>query len=415
MATSTPYTEQRQSTLPRRVNISSQMPTPLHQEIPRNTTPIVKIRAKDYNLWFDGKDVERFIKKVENIAEIEGESGRDIARQIAFWTKDEEISYHIEGMPGYETADWDQLKVDMKRRWGTVSPERRYRLSSITDLFTKTQQEGGIRNMTQYRKFIGEYEAIITYLKRYQYIQGDINHNQEILASLSTTAQESIYKEMIRDRAMAQALDGGYIIPRLDILKLYIEQYLEAKVLIQQNEFSKPKPAEKKTRFEHKSWDEVLKQVKELTQKIKNPPQPEPQPRNEGKESVKEVLNQLKTLSEAPYRPRNPLPPFSSSYQPYIPAQMAPRPPLKCAYCKEEGHSATRCTHLAEDLDRRIVRTQGASYLFPNYQRVPMEGNESAKNKVRAFEKEQAELNKKFMDKPVVKQCQPVTQNRAPA
>ncbi|MBW0592502.1 hypothetical protein O181_132217 [Austropuccinia psidii MF-1] len=139
MATSTPYTEQRPSTLPRRVNISAQIQTPLHQEIPRNTTPIVKIRAKDYNLWFDGKDVERFIKKVENIAEIEGASGRDIARQIAFWTKDEEISYHIEGMPGYETADWDQLKVDMKRRWGTVSPERRYRLSSITEFFTRTQ------------------------------------------------------------------------------------------------------------------------------------------------------------------------------------------------------------------------------------------------------------------------------------
>ncbi|MBW0504431.1 hypothetical protein O181_044146 [Austropuccinia psidii MF-1] len=263
MATSTPYTEQRQSTLPRRVNISSQMPTPLHQEIPRNTTPIVKIRAKDYNLWFDGKDVERFIK-----------------------------------------------------------------------------------------------------------------------------------------------------------------QDLEAKVLIQQKEFSKPKPSEKKTRFEDESWDEASKQVKELTHKLKNPPQPEPQPRNEGKESVKEVLNQLKTLSEAvnlprrnwnnnqeqrfpqnnqPYRPRNPLPPFSSSYQPYIPAQMAPRPPLKCSYCKEEGHIEDSCTHFAEDLDRRIVRTQGESYLFPNYQRVPMEGNESAKNIVRAFSKEQAELNKKFMKKLTVK------------
>ncbi|MBW0593166.1 hypothetical protein O181_132881 [Austropuccinia psidii MF-1] len=50
-----------------------------------------------------------------------------------------------------------------------------------------------------------------------------------------------------------------------------------------------------------------------------------------------------------------------------------------------------------------MVRTQGASYLFPNYQRVPLEGNESAKNIVRACEKEQAELNKKFMEKPVVK------------
>ncbi|MBW0588976.1 hypothetical protein O181_128691 [Austropuccinia psidii MF-1] len=153
--------------------------------------------------------------------------------------------------------------------------------------------------MTQYRKFLGEYEAIMTYLKRYQYIQGDINHSQEILASLSTSVQESIPKEMIKDRAMVQALDRGYIIPRLEILKLYIEQNLEAKVLIQQKEFSKPKPPEKKIRFEDESWDEALKQVKELTHKIKNPPQPEPQPRNEGKQSIKEVLNKLKTLSEA--------------------------------------------------------------------------------------------------------------------
>ncbi|MBW0494285.1 hypothetical protein O181_034000 [Austropuccinia psidii MF-1] len=109
---------------------------------------------------------------------------------------------------------------------------------------------------------------------------------------------------MIKDRAMVQALDGGYIIPKLNILKLYIEQDLDAKVLIQQKEFSKPKPPEKKTRFEHESWDEVLKQVKEITHKLKNPPQPEPQQRNEGKESLKEVLNQLRNLSEAVNPPR---------------------------------------------------------------------------------------------------------------
>ncbi|MBW0542936.1 hypothetical protein O181_082651 [Austropuccinia psidii MF-1] len=64
IATSTPSIEQRQSTLPRRVNISAQIPTASHQEIARNTTPIVKSRAKDYNMWIDGKDFERFIKKV---------------------------------------------------------------------------------------------------------------------------------------------------------------------------------------------------------------------------------------------------------------------------------------------------------------------------------------------------------------
>ncbi|MBW0567079.1 hypothetical protein O181_106794 [Austropuccinia psidii MF-1] len=82
---------------------------------------------------------------------------------------------------------------------------------------------------------------------------------------------------------------------------------------------------------------------------------------------------------------------------------MAPRPPLKFYYCNKEGHSETRLTHLAEDLDRNIFRTEGAAYPFPNYQRVPMEGNESAKNIVRAFSKEQAELNKKFMENFTVK------------
>ncbi|MBW0461763.1 hypothetical protein O181_001478 [Austropuccinia psidii MF-1] len=93
---------------------------------------MVEIRAKEYNMWFDRNYVEILIKKVENIAEIKGESQRDIARQIAFWTKDGEISYHIEGMQGYKIGDWDQLKVDTKRRWGTISPQRRYTLSSIT-------------------------------------------------------------------------------------------------------------------------------------------------------------------------------------------------------------------------------------------------------------------------------------------
>ncbi|MBW0480525.1 hypothetical protein O181_020240 [Austropuccinia psidii MF-1] len=228
--------------------------------------------------------------------------------------------------------------------------------------------------MTQYQKLFEEYGAIIPYLQRYQYIQGDINHNEELWERLSTSFKELLEKEMIKDRAMVQALDG-----------------------------------EKETRFEDETYDEFPKQVKELTHKIKNTPQTEPQPRNAGEKSVKEVSNQIRNISEAfnpprrnwnnyqkqifsqknkTYRPRNPLPPFSSSYQPYIPAQMSARPPLIFDYFKEEGPSTTRCTHLAKDLDKRIVRSQGYSYLFPNYQGVPMEGNDSSKEIVRAFSKE---------------------------
>ncbi|MBW0469094.1 hypothetical protein O181_008809 [Austropuccinia psidii MF-1] len=52
---------------------------------------------------------------------------------------------------------------------------------------------------------------------------------------------------------MLQALDGGYITPRLKILKLYIQQDLEAKVLIQEKEFSQEKSQEKKASVEEES------------------------------------------------------------------------------------------------------------------------------------------------------------------
>ncbi|MBW0486124.1 hypothetical protein O181_025839 [Austropuccinia psidii MF-1] len=97
---------------------------------------------------------------------------------------------------------------------------------------------------------------------------------------------------------MVQALDGGYIIPRFQILNLYIEQYLEAKVLIKQKELSQANSQEKKDRFEEEIWEEILKQMKDLIQKIQNPQPKENQLKDTGKESVKDILNQLKILSE---------------------------------------------------------------------------------------------------------------------
>ncbi|MBW0579881.1 hypothetical protein O181_119596 [Austropuccinia psidii MF-1] len=181
---------------------------------------------------------------------------------------------------------------------GDSIPCKKIQAGPITELSTKIKQEGGIKNMTQYKKFIWEYESIINYLKRYKYIQGDIIHNQEILASLPSSAQESIYKELRKDKAMVKALDGGYIISRLEMLMLYIEKYLEAKFLIQQKEFSQEKSQEKKARSEEESLEEVFKKIKGITQKIKNPQPQEHQSKDTGNESVREVLNQLKDLSE---------------------------------------------------------------------------------------------------------------------
>ncbi|MBW0524335.1 hypothetical protein O181_064050 [Austropuccinia psidii MF-1] len=66
----TPYAEKRPSNLPRIFNIYSQVPNKLNQHIKRKTTPIGNIIEMDYKLWIYGKDIERFIRKLINIAEI---------------------------------------------------------------------------------------------------------------------------------------------------------------------------------------------------------------------------------------------------------------------------------------------------------------------------------------------------------
>ncbi|MBW0503787.1 hypothetical protein O181_043502 [Austropuccinia psidii MF-1] len=111
---------------------------------------------------------------------------------------------------------------------------------------------------------------------------------------------------MVKDEAIVQALDGGYILPRLEILRLSIVQDSEAKVFIQKKEFSQEKSQGRKARFEEEPWEELLRKMKDLTQKLKNSLPQEFQTKDTRKESVKEVLNQLKHLSEVDYSLKKP-------------------------------------------------------------------------------------------------------------
>ncbi|MBW0464568.1 hypothetical protein O181_004283 [Austropuccinia psidii MF-1] len=102
-ATSTPATEPRALSIPRRVFvITPNNPSPLQQKFPRQERPVVIIRAKDYNPNFDGEGVEKFIKNLERIAQIKGSTDEDLEMQMAFLTTDQKLSDTIEAMPGYE-------------------------------------------------------------------------------------------------------------------------------------------------------------------------------------------------------------------------------------------------------------------------------------------------------------------------
>ncbi|MBW0567153.1 hypothetical protein O181_106868 [Austropuccinia psidii MF-1] len=88
-ATSTPATEPRPQTHQMRAFISTPTnPSPLQNQILRQERPFFKIKAKDYDLNFNGEEVEKFISKVERIAQIEGAREEDLAMHMAFWTTD---------------------------------------------------------------------------------------------------------------------------------------------------------------------------------------------------------------------------------------------------------------------------------------------------------------------------------------
>ncbi|MBW0584453.1 hypothetical protein O181_124168 [Austropuccinia psidii MF-1] len=72
--------------------IAPTKPSLLQHKISRQERPVVKIKEKYNKLNVYGEEVEKFIRKVEQIAQIEGERDEDLAMQMEFWTKEQRIS-----------------------------------------------------------------------------------------------------------------------------------------------------------------------------------------------------------------------------------------------------------------------------------------------------------------------------------
>ncbi|MBW0526953.1 hypothetical protein O181_066668 [Austropuccinia psidii MF-1] len=222
---------------------------------------------------------------------------------MAFWKTDSRISDAIEAMPGYEEGNWSQLKKDLITKWGRVEPERRYRKDSLINLFNDTQDAGGISTVSQYERLIGEYETIITYILRYKYIPQDNMFHEDLLDCLSADIKGAISKEMIKENVMVRAEDGGDLIPPMKILKKYIEQELEARILVTKR-LSPPRISaqkeskNKKKRVQFKEellsgMKEALKKMKEITQTLKEQKEIVKDEAPAENEDIKQLMNQL--------------------------------------------------------------------------------------------------------------------------
>ncbi|MBW0524834.1 hypothetical protein O181_064549 [Austropuccinia psidii MF-1] len=121
------------------------------------------------------------------------------------------MSDYIEAITGYEEGDWTQLKKELIAEWERVEPETRYKKDSITQIFNYTQDEGRISTLSEYKKFIGEYETIINYLSRYKYIPQENMFHEDVFDCLSADIKGAISQEMIKYHVMAKE-DGGYLL-----------------------------------------------------------------------------------------------------------------------------------------------------------------------------------------------------------
>ncbi|MBW0577413.1 hypothetical protein O181_117128 [Austropuccinia psidii MF-1] len=175
------------------------------------------------------------------------------------------------------------------------------------------------------------------------------------------------------------------------ILKNYIEQKLEARILVTKRlsppRISKQKESKKKERrvqFKEEIFpgmQEALKKIKELTKTLKEQREVVKDEAPAENEDVKKFMDQLNELTNVAtpqkkiinnpqsnnqgFRPRDNVSPPPNRSVPYVPAQNLPKFTVKCYYCMEEGHSVGRCTELVDDQNKKWVIRQGFNYLYP--------------------------------------------------
>ncbi|MBW0568461.1 hypothetical protein O181_108176 [Austropuccinia psidii MF-1] len=169
---------------------------------------------------------------------------------------------------------------------------------------------------------------------------------------------------------MVRSEDGGYLIPQIKILKKYIEQELEERILVTKR-LSPPRISEKResnnkarmVQFKEELFpgmQEALKKMKELTKTLKEQKEVVNDEAPSENEDVKKLMDQLNELTNFAkpqskiisnpwsnnqvFSPRDNVCEPPNRSVPYVSAQNLPRFTVKCHYCMEECCSVGRFT-----------------------------------------------------------------------
>ncbi|OAV85535.1 hypothetical protein PTTG_10580, partial [Puccinia triticina 1-1 BBBD Race 1] len=81
---------------------------------------MVKIKPQDKSLGFDGTHIKQFLNDYQRAAKLDGASDFDMAQQIRFFVRGEEVRDILETLDGFDPPNWSLLKPSMLAYWGRV-------------------------------------------------------------------------------------------------------------------------------------------------------------------------------------------------------------------------------------------------------------------------------------------------------
>ncbi|KAH9445539.1 hypothetical protein MJO28_012638 [Puccinia striiformis f. sp. tritici] len=126
---------------------------------------MVEIKPQDQELGFDGTNIAQFLDSYQSAAELDGASEYDMAHQICYFMRTEELMDVVEVMDGYEDHDWTTLKVSMLAYWTPVD-EHEFTLQDLDVLLWYWSEKEGIAPAEDYPFFCESFEPIVSSLLR---------------------------------------------------------------------------------------------------------------------------------------------------------------------------------------------------------------------------------------------------------
>ena len=199
-------------------SLSTTNTTALHPPRPFRAKPQGRFKV------FNGKDVERFLRRWEIAGEIQEASDLDLVKQLPFFVGNEDIRREVEDMSGYVEQDWSSLRREMVACWGLLEPECKFTLGDLSDFCKKTWQSGGVAHREGYQRFWQTFDVMAAYLVKKKHVRTEDDLTELFYRAFCNTKRAELKKWLREKDLMFITDDQQYLLLALQVLKQVADQ-----------------------------------------------------------------------------------------------------------------------------------------------------------------------------------------------